>query len=401
VGNTHALLDSSEEKLLAPASAPAPTYKQMPNLRVLHVHAGNMFGGVEAMLLTQMSQQNLCPGLGTSFALCFDGRFRKELTAAGAPVYFLGNVRTRQPLSVRRARRSLKNLLRRELFDVVVTHSCWSQAIFGPSVRSESVPLVFYMHGPARGKHWLERWARRTMPDKVLCNSQFTAATLPHLYFGLHPEIVYCPVAPPQLQYSQASRSETRAELQTPGDAIVIVQVSRMEALKGHLEHLEALSLLKDLPGWICWLVGGPQRQREFEYVEQLKRAAVRLGISERVRFLNQRSDVPQLLAAADLFCQPNTAPDAFGLSFIEALYARLPVVTTALGGAREIVSDACGLLTEPGDVRSLAAVLRRLIEDQTLRVRLGSAGPARALELCDPGTQLKKFSEALNGNFR
>lgn len=369
-------------------------------MRVLHVHSGNLFGGVESMLLTNVRQQHLAGALQSSFALCFEGQFSQELAGTNAAVHKLGNVWIRQPLTVRRARRNLRELLGRETFDVVVTHSCWSQVIFGPAARAAKAPLVFYMHGPADGKHWLERWARRTAPDQVLCNSQYTAATQPQLYPGVRSQIVYCPVAPP-LEYSQASRSEIRAELQTPDDAIVIVQVSRIEALKGHLVHLEALGLLKDLPGWISWMVGGAQRPQEVHYLEELKNAAVRLGISERVRFLGQRSDVPQLLAAADVFCQPNTHPDAFGLSFIEALYARLPVVTTALGGAREIVNESCGVLTESGDVRGLAAVLRRLIEDQTLRVKLGNAGPARAQELCDPGTQLKKFSEALKGNFR
>ena len=367
------------------------------SLRVLHVHAGNMYGGVEAMLLTQVRERSLAPDLQLSFALCFEGRLSEELAADGATVYLLGNVRTRQPLSIKRARRNLSELLQREAFDVVVTHSCWSQAIFGPTVRAEAVPLVFYMHGPAAGKHWLERWARRTVPDKVLCNSEFTAATLSRLYPGVRSEIVYCPVAPPPLQSSPAERLRTRAELQTPGDATVIIQVSRMEAWKGQVLHLEALSLLQDLPEWICWQVGGAQRPAEIQYLDELKRTAGRLGIAERVRFLEERRDVAQLLAAADIFCQPNTAGEPFGIVFIEALNAQLPVVTTGIGGAREIVDGSCGLLVPPGDVKALAAALRRLIENKTDRARLGSAGPSRARFLCDPAIQTNLFRDELS----
>lgn len=332
----------------------------------------------------------------SSFALCFAGRFSEELTADGATVHSLGSVRIRQPLSIRRARRNLRELLRREAFDVVVTHSCWSQAIFGPTVRAASVPLVFHMHGPADGKHWLERWARRTVPDRVLCNSQFTAATLSQLYPGARSEVVYCPVAPPQLRYSEADRSKTRAELQTLYDATVIIQVSRTEAWKGHAVHLEALGLLKDLPGWICWQVGGAQRPGEVQYLAELKKSATRLGISDRVRFLNQRTDVARLLGAADIFCQPNTAGEPFGIVFIEALSAQLPVVTTDIGGAREIVDASCGVLVPPGDPTALAASLRMLIQDPTLRVRLGAAGPERARKLCDPLTQMGRLNELL-----
>jgi glycosyltransferase involved in cell wall biosynthesis len=377
---------------VAPSSAPNGPRP----LRVLHVHAGNMYGGVETMLLTQVREQQLYPWLESSFALCFDGRLSRELRAAGANVYPLGETRLSRLLTVRQARRTLRELLRREPFDAVVTHSCWSQSIFGTTARAASLPLVFYMHGPANGHHWLELLARRVLPDTALCNSRFTAATLSRLYPNVSAKVVYCPVAAPAASFSEADTRVTRAELQTPPDATVIIQVSRMETLKGHLAHLEALGLLKDVPGWVCWQVGGAQRAGEFRYLEELKTTARRLGIDERVRFLQERSDVSRLLAAADIYCQPNTAPDSFGLSFIEALYARLPVITTALGGACEIVDDSCGMLVPPGDTHALADSLRRLIEDEPLRARLGEAGPSRARQLCDPATQMQSFHEAL-----
>jgi glycosyltransferase involved in cell wall biosynthesis len=252
------------------------------------------------------------------------------------------------------------------------------------------------MHGPASGKHWLERWARRTVPDMVLSNSHFTAETLPQLYPGLRAEVVYCPVAPPEFRQSPADRSETRAELQTPQDAVVIIQVSRLERLKGQRLHLDALARIKDLPDWICWLVGGAQRDGETQYFEELKLHASRLGIADRIRFLNQRADVSRLLAAADIYCQPNTQPDSFGISFIEALYAGLPVVTTNIGGAREIVNGSCGLLVQPGDTAALGESLRRLIDDKALRTRLGNAGLARARSLCDPEARMTQFHKAL-----
>lgn len=365
-------------------------------MRVLHVHPGNIFGGIEATLLTQARQRKLAPGLEPSFALCFDGRFCEELSATGATVHSLGQVRVREPLSVRRARQNLKALLRQEPFDVVVTHSCWSQAIFGAAVRAASLPLVFYMHGPAGGKHWLERWARRTLPDLVLCNSQFTATSVAQLYPQVDAEVIYCPVAPADTTYSAADRKLLRAELQTPPDATVIVQVSRLEPWKGHLVHLEALSLLRDLPGWVCWQVGGAQQPNEIEYLAELKRRAAELGIAERVRFLDQRPDVERLLAAADIFCQPNTDGEPFGIVFVEALNAELPVITTDIGGAREIVDDSCGVLVPAGDAPALAESLRQLIQDQDERSRLGMAGPARARRLCDPAQQLAQFRGAL-----
>lgn len=365
-------------------------------IRVLHVHSGNMYGGIEAMMLTQVRQRELCPAMESYFALCFAGRLSEELISAGATVHWMGEARIRQPLSMRRARRRLGELLRREAFDVVVTHSSWSQAIFGTVARRANLPLVFYLHGTTNGRHWLERWASRTPPDLALSNSRFTAQHLPEIYPRTRAEVVYCPVAPPEHIPDSAERARTRAELQTPDDATVIIQVSRMEQWKGHALHLKALSLVRDVPGWVCWQVGGAQRRGEQEYLEELKQMARGLGIAERIRYLDQRSDVWRLLASADIYCQPNTSPEPFGLAFIEALYARLPVVTTAIGGACEIIDESCGALVQPEDAPALATALRRLIQEPALRTRLGNAGPVRARSLCDPATQMNQFSEAL-----
>lgn len=377
------------------ASQPAPVAEAKP-LRVLHVHSGNLYGGVETTLVAQVRHSDLCPAMELSFALCFAGQFSEELAALGAPVRWLGNVRVRQPVSVWRARQRLSDLLRRERFSVVVTHSAWTQAIFGPVARAAGLPLVFCLHSLAKGKHWLERWAGRMPPDLALCNSHFTARTLPNLFPQVRAEVIYNPLISSAPRPTQSERSRLRAELETPEDAVVIVQVSRMEAWKGHELHLRALSLLKEMPGWICWQVGGAQRPHETRYLEKLKALAVTLGIADRVRFPGHRSDVPQLLAAADIHCQPNLEPEPFGHAFIEALAAQLPVVTTAIGGAQEIVDESCGMLVE-SEASALAEALQRLIQDRALRSKLGAAGPARAQKLCDVGTQLGRISSALN----
>ena len=64
------------------------------------------------------------------------------------------------------------------------------------------------------------------------------------------------------------------------------------------------------------------------------------LGLEPRVRFLGERRDVPLLMRAVDLFCQPNEGPEPFGVVFAEALLSGVPVVTADTGGAPEIVSD-------------------------------------------------------------
>ena len=121
------------------------------------------------------------------------------------------------------------------------------------------------------------------------------------------------------------------------------------------------------------------------------------LGLEPRVRFLGERRDVPCVMRAADIFCQPNEGPEPFGVVFAEALLSGLPVVTTDTGGAREIVSDECGRLVPAGDVDALTRTLGDLIEDAALRARLGRRGPAHAAARCAPAVVLPQL-ESLAG---
>jgi glycosyltransferase involved in cell wall biosynthesis len=156
--------------------------------------------------------------------------------------------------------------------------------------------------------------------------------------------------------------------------------------------------MLKGVPGWEAWFAGGPQKPGETEFEAELKAFARQAGIADRVKFLGQRLDVPELMASADVYCQPNTAPEPFGVSVIEAMYAGLPVVVSASGGPFETVTDECGFLAPPGDAAAVAEALGALIETPELRSKLGAAGPARAAKLCDPARQMGRLAELTLG---
>jgi glycosyltransferase involved in cell wall biosynthesis len=366
-------------------------------MRVLHVYSGNLFGGIEAMLLTLARQRAACPELGLEVALCFDGRLARELDATGVRVHQLGETRASRPRTVHRARRALAALLARERFNRVICHAAWPYALFARVVRRAGVPLVFWAHDAFIGKHWTERLARRTAPDLVIANSRYTASTLASVYDKVGVQIAFPPVeaTPP---VSSEDRERVRQQLDTPADAVVVVQACRMDSWKGHAVLLAALAALRRRPEWRCWLIGGAQRSGEATYAASLVELTHRLQIADRVRFAGERTDVPRLLASADLLCQPNLTPEPFGIAFVEALGAGLPVVTSALGGAIEIVNESCGRLVPPGDAAALAAALEPLIADATLRGRLAAVAPERARSLCDPGRQVRRLHECLAG---
>ncbi|HSU15204.1 glycosyltransferase [Longimicrobium sp.] len=358
-------------------------------MRVLHVYAGNLYGGVEAMLATIARHRGAVPEMETRFALAYEGRLAGELRDAGAPVAILGGARISRSWTVWSARRAMGKAIMSEKPDISIFHSAWTHGIFAPAARRADVPAVFWLHDAVSGGA-AERLARRTPPRLAICTSEFVRATLPKLFPHAEGEVVHPAVA--ALPDVAVDRVAVRAELGTEAESVVIVQASRMEPWKGHRVHLEALGLLRDDPRWTCWLAGGAQRPHELRHRDEMQALAARLGIAERVRWLGERRDVPRLLAAADVLCQPNLGPEPFGITFVEAMYAGLPVIGAALGGAREIVTDATGVLVPPDDPSATAEALRMLIGDAEMRARLGAAGPARARELCDPEMQMRKL---------
>jgi glycosyltransferase involved in cell wall biosynthesis len=367
-------------------------------MRVLHIHSGNLYGGVETFLLTLAQSRRLAPSMEMLAAVCFDDRIAGELRREGVPTSILGPVRLRRPDSVWRARQALSRLLAGDHFDVAVCHQAWPLAIFGSVVKAAGLPLVSWMHMAPAG-HWIDRLAARVEPDLIVCNSRFTASLLSPTPARV--AVAYAPVAAvTHVWHARARSPQIRQELNTPANDVVLIQVSRMEAMKGQMVFLEALARLGDGPSWTCWQIGGAQRPFEQRYLDSLRAAAERLGVSARVRFVGERADVSDLLSASDIYCQPNLAPEGFGLTFVEAMASGLPVVTTAIGGALEIIDDSCGVLVPHGDAAgmsaSVAAALIRLMSDRGERERLGEGGRARARALCDPATQMRSIAELL-----
>src|SRR5215470_10318154 len=109
--------------------AATQTGHSSPRRRVLHVNAGNLYGGIETLLVTLARQRDFCAGVAPEFAVCFEGRLSEELRAAGVPVHLLGPARVSRPWTVWRVRRRLREVLAASRSDVVVSHGCWPHAV--------------------------------------------------------------------------------------------------------------------------------------------------------------------------------------------------------------------------------------------------------------------------------
>jgi glycosyltransferase involved in cell wall biosynthesis len=357
-------------------------------MRAVHVAAGNLYGGVERILVEIASAP---PGASQhEFAVCFDGRLLAELRQAHASCHVLGAVRFSRPISVWCARRKLNQFLADSSVDALICHSPWAYALAAPCAKAPQ--RILWAHNALTGAHWTERRVSRTPPHLVVCNSRYTATAVATRLPSTPRQVVYPPVAPKT--HPADTRVHVRRELAAADGTTVVLIASRLEPMKGHVALLQAACGLHG--DWMMWVAGGAQRPPEVALETELRSFAATYGLGERVRFLGERADVPRLLRGADVFCQPNTSPEPFGVVFAEALAAGVPIVTSDAGGAREIVTAECGVLLPMGDVGALRESLQTLIDDLPRRMVLGAAGPQRAHAICDPATQMASLERVL-----
>ena len=178
--------------------------------------------------------------------------------------------------------------------------------------------------------------ARGAPADRVFCNTTF--GTLPD--------------DPPV----------SRADFNTPDDAIVVLVLSRMHPKKGIDTILQAVARI---PNVVLWLAGDGPNRAEYEEL------TVKLGLSDRVRFLGWRTDRKALIDAADIVALPSRY-EPFGTVIVEAWSVNKPLIATRAAGASQYVRDGeNGLLCPIDDVAALSAGLARLANDPDLRQHL------------------------------
>ncbi|MEG4866674.1 MULTISPECIES: glycosyltransferase [unclassified Microcoleus] len=178
-----------------------------------------------------------------------------------------------------------------------------------------------------------------------------------------------------------------RQELSIPLDAVVCFTAARIEMRKGYQYQLEAIKQLMQSPVWhqlyFVWAGGGifdPQLERQSE------EAVKELGITDKVKFLGQRSDVSNWLNSADIFILPSQL-EGMPLCVMEAMAKGLPVMATAVSGIPEELGNTGKLLSDPkidsqATIKELVTTIEEWVENPELRHSLGQDCKQRAEEM-------------------
>ena len=178
-----------------------------------------------------------------------------------------------------------------------------------------------------------------------------------------------------------AGGGKVRSELGLEAGDVMVGTVGRISAVKGFDVFVRAAERLLDGqtggPRLFFVIVGDAYRGQEWRD-QALRERIAGSRFASRIRALPFRDDIPDVMAALDIYAHTSVLPDSFPTTVLEAMAAGLPIVATRLGGVVEMIEDGCtGMLVAVGDEAELAGAWGRLAGDAPLRRRLGAGAAA------------------------
>jgi glycosyltransferase involved in cell wall biosynthesis len=284
-----------------------------------------------------------------------------------------------------------------ERYDLWFTYHCWyrkpdwlgplvSRALDIPYVIAEASHSPRRAVGPWRVGHRAVELALRAADLVVTVNPNDVAGVRPRLSSPRR-QTILAPFI--DTHAYTAARAEQRP---APNRSPVLLAVGMMR----HRDKLESYRVLAEAFGrlgeraWRAVLVGDGPARPEVE--------ALFAPFGSRIEFRGAvaREALPGIYAAADLYVWP-AINEAYGMAFLEAQAAGLPVIAGRTGGVPAVVSDGVsGLLAPVGDADAFAAHVARLIDDPALRARLSSAAAARMRSHHDDVSAARALASAL-----
>ena len=336
-------------------------------LKVAQIVLSLNTGGLEYVVINLLKRLDRTRFEPVVYCLDKPGNLACELEPLGIPVRVLGGPsRTARLLS-------LTGWLRREKTAVVHTHNHRPLMYGTLAGRLARVPAIINTKHGAYVFSYMRYLSR--LADAIVAVSEDGRRITTELE-GAPPRktlVIHNGIEVERF-HQPDQREPMRASLGLAAGDRVLGMVSRLSAHKDHttlLKSLAAINRESQRPAKLLLVGGG-------ELEDDLKELAASLGVAEQTIFLGDRRDVPELLAAMDIFVL-STTTEGVSLTLLEAMAAGLPVVASQVGGTPEVVvPDQTGLLVPAGDEAALTRALADLLGDPARAVRMGQKGLKR-----------------------
>ncbi|MBI5136407.1 MAG: glycosyltransferase [Nitrospirae bacterium] len=345
-------------------------------MRVMFLVHGLPVGGTERVVV------DLCHwlrGHGVDlFVACLDelGAFGMALAAEGVDCHQLNR---RPGLDLGLPGR-IARLARREEASLIHAHQYTPFFYAALARRRAGIPLLFTEHGrfypdpPSWKRRLFNRTVGRRVDHVTAVSGQVRDALVDvEGMAGNAIEVLYNGVDLSRFGAPPGARARLAVEWGVPPDATVVGTVARLNTIKNQALLLAAFArVAAALPDAHLLVVGdGPEFGR-------LTQQAEKLGIADRAHFVGERADVPFWLACMDVFALSSLS-EGMPMTLLEAMAARVPIVSTAVGGIGEMLEDGAeALLVASGDTDALANALLALCADPARRGALTAAAHDR-----------------------
>ncbi len=383
-------------------------------MKIVYLNPSGQLGGAEVSLLDMLASLRAARAeWSLSLVISEDGPLRARAEALGVQTIVLafprslarlgdaslggtaGNSRRRLALygellaaapAVALYVRRLRRLLRQLAPNIIHTNGL-KMHLLGVRANAERVPVVWHMHDYLSLRPVMARLLRRHAKHcaAAIANSRSVAADIQKVcgeslkvravYNGIDVER-FSPVG------AKSDLDSLAGLAPAPPETVRVGILATLARWKGHQTFLQALALLPPaLPIRAYVMSGALYRTNGSQHsLEELKRLASRLGLTNRVGFTGFLSEPAEAMRALDIVVHASTQPEPFGLVIAEGMACGRAVIVSEAGGAAELIEAEINALGHsPGDAAQLAECITLLAKDRQLRTRLGLAGRATA----------------------
>jgi glycosyltransferase involved in cell wall biosynthesis len=339
----------------------------MQRKRIMYIITSSETGGAQMHLL-ELIKYACLTGHEVALVTGSDGMLSDRVRDLGVRVDVVRSMRRAvHPIRDLLAVRQVRHLIDSFRPDFIHAHSTKAGIVGRLAAHMEGIPCVFTAHGWAftEGVRGFRRNAA-IITERIA--SRWTSRIITVSEYDRR-HALKCKVGNErQLVTVHNGVPDSPRRVRKVNNAVpVVTMVARFAEPKNQADLLRALAPVS-IPYRVQFVGTGPT-------LEAAKGLAVGLGISNRVDFLGERTDVANILADSDIFALVSNW-EGLPLTILEAMRAGLPVVASDVGGVSEAVAHgASGFLAPPGDTQALSNYLLSLIRDPDLRRRFGYAG--------------------------
>jgi glycosyltransferase involved in cell wall biosynthesis len=288
---------------------------------------------------------------------------------------------------------ALTRFIRSGGFDLVHTHLSYANIIGTLAGRLSGIPVVSSIHSTSPGddrsnqvREWLELFCLRFLAFRVIAVAHKVQEAYRPLLKGKPIDVIPNAVPAPA-QLSRQERKDLRRELTGDPSRPILITVGRFAPPKAYDDLITAFDALLALqPEAVLVMVGdGPL----FQQIEGL---ISERGLSNRVRLLGMRQDVPRLLAASDVYVS-SSIREGLPMAVLEAMMAGLPIVATDAGDISRLVLPQAGFIVPPQNPVKLAGALDSLLRTPDRGRGMGEAARNVAKEKFSAAAWMDKLA--------